>query len=194
MAYTFASRPEKLPGVTLAIGVGVAKTLESLGARGIGLKWPNDIVARDGKLGGILTEVASKAGEPATVVVGVGINVDLEYAPDLRHIATRIGSATDLASCMPKVPSRSAISAALIEHLFDALAGFEGDGLAPFLEDWERYDWLRGQRVSVDVEEGHVNGVCEGIDADGALMLRTAFGRQRILSGSVHLYRHKASL
>lgn len=191
MAYTFSATPPKPACVTLAIGVAVARTLEGLGVRGVGLKWPNDIVVRDGKLGGILTETVSRPGREATVVVGVGINVDLRNAPDVRSIATRIGYVSDLASAMRDVPSRSAISAALIESLFNTLAEFEADGFEPFLESWDRYDWLRGQRVSIDVPEGHANGTCEGVDHDGALILRTANGRRRILSGSVHLFRQK---
>jgi len=75
LSYTFAKTPEQLPGLTLAIGVGVVGALQHLEVDGVSLKWPNDIVALDGKLGGILTEVQSGFSDGATVVTGIGLNV-----------------------------------------------------------------------------------------------------------------------
>jgi BirA family biotin operon repressor/biotin-[acetyl-CoA-carboxylase] ligase len=193
MSYTFEQAPENLPCVTLAIGVALAKSLEQIGLSGVGLKWPNDIVVRNGKLGGILTEVRSAHGQGMTVVVGVGINVDLGCTPETSGILTSIGYASDLATCLDDLPSRSAISAAMIEGLFNALAEFETDGFSPFFKAWERFDWLRGQRVSVDQSDGLIRGVCQGIDVDGALILRTDSGTQRILSGSVQLHGQQAA-
>jgi BirA family biotin operon repressor/biotin-[acetyl-CoA-carboxylase] ligase len=185
LAYTFAETPENLPCLTLAVGVGIAQALEKLGARGIGLKWPNDIVVRDGKLGGILTETRSQPGN--TVVIGVGINIDLRSTSKADSIVSQFGYASDLASCMSQLPDRCVVSAAVIEALFNSASAFEQQGFAPFFEIWDRYDWLRGQRVSVDVPDGQATGTCEGIASNGALILRTGSGRQHILSGSVRL-------
>jgi BirA family transcriptional regulator, biotin operon repressor / biotin---[acetyl-CoA-carboxylase] ligase len=77
LAYTFEERPYELPSLTLAIGVGMVDVLKSLGVDGIKLKWPNDIVALGGKLGGILTEVQSRNDGGATVVTGIGLNIAL---------------------------------------------------------------------------------------------------------------------
>ena len=188
MSYTFHEVPEYLPSVTLAIGVGVAEALGQMGIRGIGLKWPNDLVVRDGKLGGILTEIRSSQGKAVTVVIGVGINVDLGRTGATEVIRPRLGYASDIASCIKEVPSRSVLSAVLIEKMFNTLAQFEADGLGPYFEAWERFDWLRGQRVSVEQPDGQASGVCRGIDVDGALILRTETGTERIVSGSVSLH------
>lgn len=185
MAYTFHSTPKFLPCLALAIGVGVVRSLENLGARGIGLKWPNDLIFRDGKLGGILTEVRPACGNEATIVTGVGINHDLRGNPEAARITSRLGHVSDLASCMDELPSRSAVSSALIEGLFNTVAEFEAEGFSNFAEAWEKYDWLRGQRISVDLVDSRVTGVCQGIEADGALILQTENGRQRVTSGSV---------
>ena len=185
MSYTFASEPELLTCATLAIGVGVVGSLEKLGVRGIGLKWPNDLVLRDGKLGGILTEIRPRSGNGITLVTGVGINYDLSNSADANRITTRLGQASDLASCMRELPSRSAISTALIEGLFCSLADFDSEGFASVALAWEKYDWLRGQSIFIEQASGLTNGVCQGIDSDGALILRTDTGMQRITSGSV---------
>jgi len=188
LSHTFEDAPENLPAATLAIGVGVAEALGELGIRGVGLKWPNDLIVRNGKLGGILTEVHSGQGPEMTVVVGIGINVDLGQTAGIGGIKTRVGYASDLATCTDQLPSRSALSAALIETLFNTLAEFEADGFERFFNAWERFDWLRGQRISVELPDRRPRGVCQGIDSDGALILRTESGTERIRSGSIHLH------
>lgn len=187
MAYTFAQPRLDLAAVTLAAGVGIAEALESIGASGIGLKWPNDLVMRDGKLGGILTEVRRRPGGQLTIVVGLGINVDLRDALRREKISSSIGRVSDLASCGVRVSSRSALSATLIEKLFDTLVDFEAGGFATFTERYDRYDWLKGQSVIVELPDGRVDGISAGIDADGALIVRAGRERKRILSGSVRL-------
>lgn len=185
MCYTFARRPELLSCLTLAIGVGIVESLEKLGVHGVGLKWPNDLMVQDGKLGGILTEVKSGSENEITIVTGVGINYDLRNSLDARRIKSRLGHVSDLASCLQELPSRSTMSAALIEGIFNAFADFATDGFSNVFSAWEKHDWLRGQKISVEQADGHLNGVCQGIDNDGALILQTGAGRQRITSGSI---------
>jgi BirA family transcriptional regulator, biotin operon repressor / biotin---[acetyl-CoA-carboxylase] ligase len=193
MSYTFNRTPDSLPCVTLAIGIGVAQALEYLGVRGIGLKWPNDLVVRDGKLGGILTEVRPTRGKGTTVVSGIGINVDLQGLPGAAQITSQLGHVSDLATCVRNLPTRSAISAVLIEGLFNTLAEFDADGFGRFADTWEKFDWLRGQQVSIERPDRVTTGTCQGIDADGALIMKTANGQERILSGSVHLHDNSAT-
>ena len=77
VGFTFATQPANLPALTLAIGLGAIAALEGLGVSGVQLKWPNDLVAGDGKLGGILTETRSHSSGLISIVSGLGINVDL---------------------------------------------------------------------------------------------------------------------
>jgi len=191
MSYTFAKKPPMLSCLTLAIGVGVIQSLERLGVRGIGLKWPNDLIARDRKLGGILTEVRPAISDKVTIVTGIGINYDLRNASDPAVLMTGLGAAIDLAAAMRELPSRSLVATILIEGLFNVLADFDAHGFSDFADAWERYDWLRGQRISVDAADRIVTGICQGIDDDGALILQTDAGRQRILSGSIIFHGQK---
>ena len=71
VAYTFAAQPDNLPALTLGLGLGAVDALEELGATGIEIKWPNDLVARDAKLGGILTEVQQNSAGAVTIVAGM---------------------------------------------------------------------------------------------------------------------------
>ena len=187
MSYTFRRPSDGLSRLTLAIGVGLAELLEEIGVRGIGLKWPNDLIMRNAKLGGILTEARSGASGDITVVVGLGINVDLEGALPESAPTSKFGPVIDLASCCDRLPSRSVLSAKLIERLFNTLAEFDADGFQRFYSAWPAYDWLRGQRICVEAGECVESGVCEGIGSDGALVLRTAGGRKRFTSGSIQL-------
>lgn len=187
MSYTFRRPSEHLSCLTLAIGVGLAELLEEIGVRGVGLKWPNDLIMRNAKLGGILTELRSEPAASTTVVVGLGLNVDLNGARPGSAPTSAFGPVIDLATCCDRLPSRSALAAMLIERLFNTLAEFDTGGFAGFHAAWPAYDWLRGQRVCVEVPERVETGVCQGIDTDGALILLTVDGRKRITSGSVQL-------
>jgi BirA family biotin operon repressor/biotin-[acetyl-CoA-carboxylase] ligase len=187
IAYTFDGRPTALSAATLPVGVAVVRALEDAGIPGARLKWPNDIVIRDGKLGGVLTEVHSSARDKTSIVVGIGLNVDLGDASLLDPAKAGIGAVRDIASVVSGTPpDANAIVALLIERVLGSLVRFEADGLEPFIEAWQRLDWLRGQRVTVEAGPRRMDGVCEGIDGDGALLLRDGSSRQRVLSGSVH--------
>lgn len=188
LAYTFDRTPASLSSATLPVGVAAIRALEAAGVAGASLKWPNDIVVRDGKLGGILTERhGGGAGDAATIVVGIGLNADLDGAAGLDAAATRLGAVRDIASSVAGAPpSNEVVVALLIEQVYAALSRFATDGLEPFLEPWRRLDWLRGRRVTIDTGHRKLDGVCQGIDPDGALLLGDGRASRRILSGSVY--------
>ena len=185
MAYTFRKVPAKLPALTLSLGVGVVEALQRFGIDGISLKWPNDIIADGGKLGGILTEARHGRSNNVTVVAGVGLNVDLPddmQALDEPPLTNRI---VDLGNCTDKPPSREELSVAVIESLFECLVRFESDGFAAFRDDWQKYDWLFGRQIAVARLDEHYSGIADGVDDDGALIIRTDKGRRRVIDGTV---------
>lgn len=185
LAYTFAAHPEKLPGLTLALGVGIVAAMQELNIHGIGLKWPNDIVALDGKLGGVLTEVQSQPGNGVTVVTGVGLNIDLPLQPDFGAESDWAHRAVDLRSITPDHPPREVLAGRLIGSLYAAMVKFEKQGFAGFVEDWRRHDWLHGRQIIVDLPNRQITGVAAGVDADGALLVDTDKGLERVISGSI---------
>lgn len=185
-AYTFLLQPENLPALTLALGLGAIDALEKLGANGIELKWPNDLVALDGKLGGILTEVQQQLAGTATVVTGIGVNVDLTSTDNFETDSGWAQGAVDLKSICPVTPSHEEIAGHLMTHLLQAFVDFETSGFAAMLDRWSDYDWLLGREITVATADQRVSGVGAGIAIDGALLVDTPeAGVRRVTSGSI---------
>ncbi|MCG8370486.1 MAG: biotin--[acetyl-CoA-carboxylase] ligase [Proteobacteria bacterium] len=184
VAYTFDTQLRGLPALTLAIGLGLAEALDGAGVPGVRLKWPNDLVAGDGKLGGILTETQARPNAAVTVVAGVGINVDL--GPEFRVGADRALCAADLAGFATAMPPRDELAARLIDGVCAACVGFEDGGFARYADGWSRRDWLRGRELTIETTRGPVTGIGAGIDVDGALLVDEGGGSVRhVTSGSV---------
>jgi len=174
--------PAGLGGVSLAAGVAVADVLERLGVADLGLKWPNDLLWRHRKLAGLLLEVGGEAQGPSHLVVGLGLNLRLE--PDQARAIDQPWA--DLHEALGgDLPGRNRLAAALIAGLLAMLERFGQVGLAPFLDDWARFDLLCGQRVRLHLGERLIEGDYAGIEPDGTLRLETAAGPQRFHSGEV---------
>lgn len=180
MACTIDAPPNNLPCLTLAIGVAAVGALRELNVQGVSLKWPNDLMANDAKLGGILTEY-----QGGTVVIGIGINVNLEDRLRPSVAAGRIGRVVDLASIVDRTPSRESLSAVLVEHLVLTVEGFADKGFPQFHDAWRASDWLLGRDVIVELSGGRLRGTADGIDERGALVVVTPDGRHEVTSGSV---------
>lgn len=188
LAYTFDVQPPKLSALTLAIGIGVIDAIEDTGVSGVQLKWPNDLIADDGKLGGILTESQSLASGAVTVVTGVGLNVNLG---DISNLAFEVGSArrvADLARLTASLPEYEDLAARLIDSLCATFVDFEADGFDRYARRWVECDWLFGRDLVIDTQQRQVVGTGAGIADDGALLVDTGEGGvHRITSGSVVL-------
>ena len=184
-AYTFDRTAAEIDGLTLAIGVGTVGALRQLDIDGISLKWPNDIVALDGKLGGILTEVQAGGSGNVTVVTGIGLNVNIEERIDFGVESDWAHRAVDLKSLVANPPARELLAAAVVEHLFVAFRRFDEYGLAVFMDEWRQHDWLRGKQILVDLPDRQVSGVAGGVDDDGVLLVDTGNGIVPVISGSI---------
>ena len=170
-----------LSGLPLAIGVACARALESLGAGGVGLKWPNDIVRGDGKLGGILVEVSADGSRAAAAVIGVGINV---RAP----AAAKRAVERPVADLGGAIASRNALAARLAVEIATAAAEFEREGFGAFRDDWLRRHAWHGRQVRVHAPSHRtVDGVAAGVADDGALIVETPRGPERFHAAEVSL-------
>ena len=187
IAYTFSHSPKQLPALTLALGVGVANALASLDVEGVELKWPNDIVAMDAKLGGILTEVLASTEDHVTVVAGIGINIALPDGLTLDGESGWVQRPIDLRSIVAGAPPRERLAATTIDALFETLTRFTDAGFSVFAEEWRRRDWLLGREVIANMPDGRVAGIAAGVDADGALIIDVAEGSMRVVSGTIEL-------
>ncbi|MGH8214622.1 MAG: biotin--[acetyl-CoA-carboxylase] ligase [Rhodanobacteraceae bacterium] len=171
-----------LSGLSLAAGVAAIRALEDRGVRGVALKWPNDLVHEDAKLGGILVELAGEFMGPCRAIIGIGINVHLPEST--RRMLDR--PCADLVRlCGGAPPMRSELAAALIARLTAALDAFDESGFGTFGAAWAERDALVGRSVRVEDARGEVEGIASGVDAHGALQLRTPAGLRSIESGEV---------
>jgi len=185
-AYTFAVQPDNLPALTLVLGLGAVDALEELGATGIKIKWPNDLVAHDGKLGGILTEVQQGSGDVVTIIAGVGVNVDLEDKLDLDGASDWAQGVIDLKRICDVTPGHEEVAGKIATHLLQAFVDFEQLGFGAVAAQWVHYDWLLGREITVDTAGQPLSGIGAGVADDGALLVDTAeSGVQRVNSGSI---------
>lgn len=183
MSWNYRDAPATLGALSLAAGVATLRALGRLGIGGLSLKWPNDIVQADAKLGGILVDLRGEAAGPALVVVGVGINVRLPRAVRAALAAEGV-AAVDLAT-LGRAPARNALAAVLIAELHQALGEFGARGMTAFADEWATADALSGRAVRVLHGDQYFEGIARGIDADGALLLEAGGRRHRIVSGEV---------
>jgi BirA family biotin operon repressor/biotin-[acetyl-CoA-carboxylase] ligase len=188
VAWTFPGTPPGLAALGLALGVAVAEALRGLGLAEARLKWPNDVVWRGRKLGGLLLQLRTETGGAATVVAGLGLNLSL---PEETRAALAGGGALPVADLREAMaagpPGRNELAAALASAMLDALAGFERSGFAPFAGRWAALDALAGECVLVSDGTSDVEGEACGVDAAGALQLRIDGELRRFLSGDVSL-------
>jgi BirA family biotin operon repressor/biotin-[acetyl-CoA-carboxylase] ligase len=184
LSWTFAEVPQDLAALGLVIGVCAVRVLRELGVRDAGLKWPNDLLIGQRKLGGVLIELRAESAGPACVVIGIGMNVALGAALIAKIAETGLAP-TDLAAAGLEHGSRNQIAAALASACLRGLLAFEREGLKPFIDEWHAADALRGKPVDVSGAEGVARGLARGIDVHGALMVETPQGVKRYLSGDV---------
>ena len=181
MAFDFALGAAELEGLSLAVGVAVAETAERLKVPGVALKWPNDILVGDRKLGGILIELAGELDARCIAIVGVGINGALPPGVDIDQPYTDIFRETG------QRPDRNAWAAALVVALLDMANAFRQHGFAAFAERWQRFDAFAGREVTVFQGKTCVEGVARGVSPRGALRVETPEGVREFHGGEITL-------
>ncbi len=168
--------------VPLVAGLALARGLDALGAP-TRLKWPNDLLIGDRKVAGILCESRRVAMIGDTVVIGVGVNVGESISDFPEEVADR---ATSLRLAGHAI-TREDVAAEFLNALEPLWTEHqEGDPRAA-LDAWHARADFWGTTVAVHAPAGMVRGVARNLDADGALVIETAAGSQRILAGDVEL-------
>jgi BirA family biotin operon repressor/biotin-[acetyl-CoA-carboxylase] ligase len=171
-----------LAGLSVAAGVATARALHALGATGVRLKWPNDLVHAERKCGGILIDAAGEWAGPCHVVVGVGINVRMPPATG----AAIDQPWTDLAQVLAPaaVPPRSLVAAAVLAELLPALSTYAATGLAPFKAAFEALDALAGRPLMVHAGGSPWPATVLGLCDDGCLRVRDGAGVEHRLAAA----------
>ncbi len=169
------------PLVTVVAGVDLARELNRrFPGLGLAVKWPNDLMARERKLGGILAETARTDDGGVFLVVGVGINVEAGRLPN------DVDGAVALADCTGParlVDVADAVVAGLERRLPRAPTSLD----AASLDELDRLDWLKNRWVEHRLSDREpAIGLAAGIAPDGALLLRPRGGAlRRVVAGSI---------
>src|SRR5688572_15696959 len=115
VSWQYAELPADLSALSLIVGLCVVNALHELGVEGVSLKWPNDLVTANGKLGGILIEMRAEAGGPVHVVIGIGLNVLLD--DEARATVKAAGNvADDIRAHRDPAPDRNAMVAGVLRR------------------------------------------------------------------------------
>ncbi|WP_312560022.1 bifunctional biotin--[acetyl-CoA-carboxylase] ligase/biotin operon repressor BirA [Atlantibacter hermannii] len=166
MYWRLEQGPAAAIGLSLVIGIVMAEVLHELGADRVRVKWPNDLYLQDRKLAGILVELTGKTGDAAQIVIGAGINLAM------RRVEEDVVNQgwINLQEAGIKI-DRNQLAVRLINELRQALMTFEQEGLASFLNRWEKLDNFIHRPVKLIIGEKEIAGISRGIDEQGALLL-----------------------
>lgn len=179
--------PADCAGLAPWAGLACAEVLAAAGATGIGLKWPNDLLLGEGKLGGILIELRGEAQGPVTVAVGLGLNLWLAASTRAEVLATGGLPPAALADAVPRV-SRNQLAGRLVAALAETLWRLPGGAGHDLPGAWAARDALRGRAVRIEGAGPPLAGVARGVDAAGALLLELPDGAvQRVTAGEASL-------
>jgi BirA family transcriptional regulator, biotin operon repressor / biotin---[acetyl-CoA-carboxylase] ligase len=172
-----------LSGLSLAVGVALARVLRRHGAGDVMLKWPNDLLWRHLKVAGILIELAGDVMGPTAAVIGVGMNLRL---PD--SVKARIDQpVVDLARIGIDV-ARNRLLAELLAELASVLRQFSAEGFAPFRDEWNAAHAYQDKMVRLKMPDRiEFEGRVEGAAEDGALLIATRSGSRKFYGGELSL-------
>jgi BirA family biotin operon repressor/biotin-[acetyl-CoA-carboxylase] ligase len=171
--------PRDVAFLTIAAALACASALRSKTGLIVNIKWPNDLMARSKKIGGILTELRSGHDKINFAVVGIGINVNSggeDFPEELGQIATSVKEETG------RYYSRSGIIAEVLNELEQRYEKLINEGRFPLLEEWRKLSSTVGKRVRITLCKEVLSGLAEEIDKEGMLVLKLVSGERRRIS------------
>jgi BirA family biotin operon repressor/biotin-[acetyl-CoA-carboxylase] ligase len=200
LAYPFQRSPAGLSGLSLLVGLavlrGIANALDvresTLHGQGLRLKWPNDLLFNNAKLGGILIEGGQiKPSEPTWMIIGVGINLRNAMALERRlEIAStfHVAALEQLLSSSTKLPDTEFLWLKLIESFGQHLPDFDQKGFGLYQHQWMEWDAFEKTEVCISgAGKDPVCGIAKGVDSSGALLLEQKTKTIAIHAGDVSL-------
>jgi BirA family biotin operon repressor/biotin-[acetyl-CoA-carboxylase] ligase len=186
---TTANAPPFILASALAVSEAIAQTLGD--DAGVEIKWPNDVLLGGRKTSGILMELSAEATRVLFLVLGIGVNLNVdpaEFPSEFRATATSLS-----AWCGRRI-DRIAFAQRLYNELEPVLDTCAERGFEPLRARFEKRFRMRGRPVTVvELDGTRLRGVAEDVAADGALLLRRDDGeRMRVVAGDVTLAKENA--
>ena len=183
VGWRFDIAPGALGLLSLYMGVATARALHAISLRNVGLKWPNDIVIMNKKLGGILLEMRGEASGPVDVVIGIGINYELP-----KDVISNIGQpVTDICSFTDQRLSRNRIAATLLSNVFEILENLKSGMNSNLIDEWRQFDCYAGRKVRLILPDEEIEGILKGVDNQGALLMSVNGTLMSYTSGEISL-------
>ena len=178
IVWGFSGGIQEIEGLSLATACSVLKGLENCGADNIELKWPNDLMHKKKKIGGILLEIVGDPSGYCQVIIGVGININMPKI-NSKQIDREWTNTKKLLN--PEV-SRNDLATKIIEQILLLLLEYKKSGFSSYKDEWLMYDNSIGKKVKLIMVNNTVEGVVRGIDSSGGLILEVG-GIEKTFSG-----------
>lgn len=180
-----ALRPQAATRLTVAAAAALARAFRREIPLRPEIKWPNDLMIHGRKVAGVLTELSGELDSVRHVILGIGINANL----DREHLPRELqATATSLKLELGRPIDRASLAAALLQELDAAYACVSDDRFAQLVDEWSEQCTTLGRHVTVLTGSRRIAGLAESLDNEGALLVRTEHGRlERIVGGDVTL-------
>lgn len=183
--------PEVAQGMTIIAAVSVADAIASVTTLKPQIKWPNDILVNSKKVSGILTEMSTQNMTIEHIIVGIGINVNLEEKDmenNIKDIATSLLIESKNMSHSNGPVDRNRLITAILNKFDKYYEMFLSTGLSSVLQYYQKYFTLIGKEIEMNIENRRVKGRVVGIDSKGALLLKTGENElEKVVSGEIYL-------
>ena len=176
--------PQEAPKCTLMAATAITKAIEDVTGVKVGIKWPNDVLYEGKKLVGILTEMNAEMDCINYIIIGMGINVNIdkeEMPEEIQNIATSLSQITG-----KKISRLKLLNKILyyLEHLYIIC---QEESFAPILDEWRKYSITLNQHIRVIGTNEVLEGIAVDIDDDGALLVNIDGQIKRVLAGDVSI-------
>ncbi|MBI3624770.1 MAG: biotin--[acetyl-CoA-carboxylase] ligase [Candidatus Rokubacteria bacterium] len=179
--------PEAAPVFSFIASLALADAIRALGLPAA-IKWPNDILVERKKVAGVLAEVATAGDRLDYVILGVGVNLNVDRQALLEALGDAGHAAAALRELTGKEIDRNAFSASFLNFLDEWLLVYRDRGAAALLKAWRDRDILTGRRVQVREQRITFDGRARGVHADGQLVVEDSKGLTRkVVAGEVRL-------
>jgi BirA family biotin operon repressor/biotin-[acetyl-CoA-carboxylase] ligase len=175
--------PQSATQLTVAAATALARALAQQTGLAPEIKWPNDLLMGGKKVAGILTELTAELDHVKEVVLGIGVNVNLELSELPRELRS---AATSLRIESGQAVDRAELAVAILREMDDDYERVRRGQFESVAAEWQQHCGTLGRQVSIRMGERVIRGRAEALDGQGALLLRTQHGHlERIIGGDV---------
>lgn len=186
VGWLFDDMPQNLSALSLSVAVVARRIIGELTGCYPLVKWPNDLVWKDQKLGGVLIESSGENGSALHVVVGIGINVSIDPTW-LKKVCDWTKGAIDMDSMGKEKTIKNELASRLIEGFYEILKSYGTYGFELHHEEFISANYLKDREIVLSNGNSNLAGTVVTVDLDGALVLETDSGAHRVISGEVNL-------